>query len=90
MTDGKALEYPLHNLYAARDVLDKGPLSTNECYRSTHCIASMQQEIFSIRRPLMTNGGAQENPLHSLHPGRDVLNKVASHDRWRGTGLPNA
>jgi hypothetical protein len=61
-----------------------------EGYRSTHCIASMLHEMFSIRWPLMTDGEAQDFPFHSLHAARDILIKVASHDRWRGTGLPTA
>jgi hypothetical protein len=59
-------------------------------YRSTRFIASMLHEIFPIRRPLMTDGLVQEYPLNSLHAARDILNKVASHDRWRGTGIPTA
>jgi hypothetical protein len=46
-----------------------------ERHWSTHCIASMLHEMFSIRWPLMTGGEALEYPLHSLHAARDVLNK---------------
>jgi hypothetical protein len=38
----------------------------------------------------MTDGEAQEYKVPSLLPPLDILNKVASHDRWKGTGVPTA
>jgi hypothetical protein len=35
--------------------------------RSFHCIASMLHQMFSIRRPLMTDGKAQQYPLHLVN-----------------------
>jgi hypothetical protein len=44
--------------------------------------------MFSIRRPLRIDGGVKEYPVDCLHASPDVLNKAASDDRWRRTGVP--
>jgi hypothetical protein len=90
MTNAEVQEYPPHSLHANQIFPIMRPLMTDGKAQEYPLQSLIAHQILPIRWPLKTEGEAQEYPTHSLHAAGDVLNKLASHDRWRGTGVPTA